>query len=90
MDINVLTVSSKGQVVLPVDIRNEYSIKAGSKLAVYSTGEVIMLKPVVIPTEEDFELLLKKASDWAESVGYKEEDVDNIIKEVRRRKRTCE
>lgn len=38
-------------------------------------------------TQKTFEAALDEAQAWAASVGYKEEDVDAIIKAVRQRKR---
>ena len=88
MEVEVLTVSSKGQVVLPADMRKKLSIGSGAKLAVYASGDVIMLKPITIPTEKDFAKKLDEAKEWAASVGYRESDVNDIIKDVRRKKRT--
>lgn len=87
MSIDVLTVSSKGQVVLPAGIRKKLDIGNGSKLAAYASGDVIMLKPIKIPTEDDFAARLDEAQAWAASVGYTEEDVNDIIKSVRKKKR---
>ena len=56
-------------------------------MAVYASGDVIMLKPIRIPSEDDFEQLLDEAQEWAASVGYQESDVNDIIKSVRRKKR---
>ena len=87
MAIDLLTVSSKGQVVLPAAMRKTLSIEAGSKLAAYATDDFIMLKVLRMPTAEDFSSKLDEAKEWAASVGYQESDVDVIIKEVRQRKR---
>jgi len=87
MDMHVLSVSSKGQVVLPVEMRKKLAIGNGTKLAVYSTGDVIMLKVVKLPTIDDFKAALDKTQAWAASEGLTEYDVDEMIKEVRQRKR---
>ena len=86
MSVVVLTVSSKGQVVLPSAMRKQLSIGNGSKLAAYAAGDVIMLKPIKIPTEADFSARLDEAKEWAASVGYEESDVNDIIKQARKRK----
>lgn len=83
MAVDVLTVSSKGQIVLPAPIRKALSIASGDKLAAYSIGDTIMLKPVKAPTENDFKAWLDEAQEWAASVGYDEGDVAGIIKDVR-------
>lgn len=87
MNAQVLTVSSKGQISLPVAIRKLLSIDAGDKLVAYASGDSIMLKTLKLPTAEEFEASLDEAQKWASSVGYKEEDVNDIIKSVRQRKR---
>jgi AbrB family looped-hinge helix DNA binding protein len=38
--------SVKGQIVIPVELRRKYGIKAGTKITVIDTGEAIVLKPV--------------------------------------------
>jgi len=85
MGVEVLTVSSKGQVVLPVDMRRQLGIGAGSKIAAYMADDIIMLKVIKVPTVEEFREDLKAAQAWAQEVGYKEEDVDDIIHEVRKK-----
>lgn len=80
----VLTVSSKGQISLPVAIRKMLSIDAGDKLVAYTSGDVIMLKALKLPTAEEFEASLDEAQTWAASVGYEETDVNDIIKSVRK------
>lgn len=87
MNTQILTVSSKGQISLPVNIRKMLSIEMGDKLVAYTSGDVIMLKVLKLPTAEEFEAALDEAQEWAKSVGYEESDVDNIIKSVRKRKR---
>ncbi len=87
MGVEVLTVSSKGQISIPLEIRKKMSIARGDKMAVYASDDVIMLKPIKIPSEDDFEQLLDEAQEWAASVGYQESDVNDIIKSVRRKKR---
>ena len=87
MGVEVLTVSSKGQISIPLEIRKKMSIARGDKMAVYASDDVIMLKPIRIPSEDDFEQLLDEAQEWAASVGYQESDVNDIIKSVRRKKR---
>ena len=87
MEVHVLTVSSKGQISLPINMRKMMSINAGDKLVAYASGDAIMLKPLKLPGVEGFEKSLADAEAWAATVGYKESDVADIIKDVRRKKR---
>lgn len=86
MCIQILTVSSNGQISLPVSIRKLLSIDTGDKLVAYTSGDVIMLKTLKLPSSEEFEASLDEAQKWAMSVGYNEDDVNDIIKSVRRKK----
>ena len=86
MNAQVLTVSSKGQISLPIAIRKMLSIDAGDKLVAYTSGDVIMLKTLKLPSAEEFEASMDEAQKWAASVGYEESDVNEIIKSVRKNK----
>ena len=86
MDIQVLTVTSKGQISLPINIRKKLSINTGDSLAVYATNDAIILKTIKLPTADEFENALLETKTWAKSVGYKENDVNDIIKSVRKNK----
>ncbi|HEX6304805.1 MAG TPA: AbrB/MazE/SpoVT family DNA-binding domain-containing protein [Anaerolineales bacterium] len=39
-------VSSKGQIVIPADMRRKYGIKSGTRIEIYDDGERIILRPV--------------------------------------------
>jgi len=87
MSSELLTVSSKGQVVLPLSFRKETGITVGTKLAAYMVDDMIILKPIELPSLEQFSEQLDEARKWAASVGYKEEDVNSFIKDYRKKKR---
>lgn len=83
----ITTVSSKGQLVLPLDIRNGMNIKPGVKMFVLSDGESIVLKPISQPDISEFRSLLDAAEAWAADVGLTEDDINDAIKTVRARKK---
>ncbi len=87
MAIDVLTVSSKGQVVLPAAMRKNLAIESGTKLAAYASDDIIFLKVIRIPSDDEFKSKLDEAQRWAASVGYTEDDVNDLVKSVRARKR---
>lgn len=75
MDTQILTVSYNGQISLPVSIRKLLSIDISDKLVAYTSGDVIMLKTLKLPSAEEFEALLDEAQKWSMSVGYSEDSV---------------
>ena len=87
MDIQILTVSPEGSVQLPESMRKELYLNTGDQMAVYVFGDSVMLKPIRLPSSDYFKTRLDEAQAWAKSVGFQEEDVDNIIQEVRRENR---
>lgn len=87
MDTQVLTVSSKGQISLPINMRRRLSINTGDKLVAYASDDVIMLKVIKLPSAEEFKVALAQAQEWAAKVGYQEDDVNDIIKSVRKNKK---
>ncbi len=88
MITEVTSVSSKGQVVLPKNVREALSLDAGSKLIVVTDGDNILLKPIVAPDLSEFDALMKESQKWAQEVGMAEEDIDDAIKAVRNRRRS--
>lgn len=85
--VEVTSVSSRGQVVIPNSIRAELHLEAGDKLVVISDGDNILLKKIEAPAKKDFRKLIEKSRQFAESVGMKQSDVTDMIKEVRLEKK---
>lgn len=52
MTMQLVSVSSKGQIAIPVSYRKALSINEGSQLVIYSDGENIILKPIELPSED--------------------------------------
>ena len=86
----ITTVSSKGQLVLPLDIRNGMNIKPGVKMYVLSDGESIILKPIAQPDISEFRSLMDAAEKWALDVGLTEDDINEAIRSVRTKRKASE
>ena len=75
--------SSKGQVVIPEEIRNRLGLEAGAQFVVVGEGDIVVLKAIQPPRMTDFKALLDKARESAQAAGLKPEDVDQAVREVR-------
>ena len=84
MTMQLVSVSSKGQIAIPISYRKALSIKEGSQLVIYSDGENIILKPVELPSEEKLSAALAKAREYAKKEGLTEEDINAAITESRK------
>ena len=87
MNIEVLTVSTKGQIVLPAGMRKDLSISAGEKLVAYWNGENIILQPLTLPLAEELEAKMDAA--LKEKYGLTDEEiiVEEFIKKFRKGRR---
>jgi AbrB family looped-hinge helix DNA binding protein len=64
-ELEVTTMSEKGQVVIPQSIRKELGIKPKTKFLVYGRGDTVIMKKLELPDlkkewEDIFKLMDKK------------------------------
>ena len=78
--------SSKGQVVIPEDIRKRLGLKAGSQFIVVGQNDVVILKAISPPSMEEFDALIAEARQKGKEAGLKQFDITAAIAKVRRRK----
>ena len=78
--------SSKGQVVIPEDIRKRLNLKAGSQFVVIGEDGVVILKAIEAPSIKDFDALIRDARTQARQAGMKQSDISKAIAKVRARK----
>lgn len=83
--LEVTSLSSRGQVVIPQDIREELHLKTGEKFVVIGENGTIILKKIEMPSFEGFEKLLKKTQEWARKKRLRPKHVKEAIKRVRKR-----
>jgi AbrB family looped-hinge helix DNA binding protein len=76
--------SSKGQVVIPEDIRKRLKIGAGSRFVVVGQDDVIILKAIEPPSMKEFNGLIKKVRQKAKKAGLKRTDISEAVSQVRR------
>ena len=75
--------SSKGQVVIPEEIRKRLHLKPGSRFVVVGQRDVVILKALEPPSMEQFDDLISEARRQARHAGMKRSDVSAAVKRVR-------
>jgi len=75
--------SSKGQIVIPEDIRKRLKLKAGSQFVVLGEDDVVILKAISPPSMDEFDALIAKAREQGKSAGLKQSDITAAITKVR-------
>ncbi len=81
--IEIATVSSRGQICIPNDIREEMGIKEGSKVLFALTGDSLVMKRVNMKT---FAKITKPLKDVMKKLDLKESDVPDIVHRFRSEK----
>ena len=77
--------SSKGQVVIPEEIRKELHLKSGDRFMVLGKGDTVILKTIERPSLDRFEALLHEANVRAKKAGLAQSSVKTAIRRTRRK-----
>jgi AbrB family looped-hinge helix DNA binding protein len=77
--------SSKGQVVIPEEIRNRLGLETGAQFVVVGDRDVVILKVIQAPDVAEFDELVARARKAAKRAGLKRGDVDKAIRKARGR-----
>ena len=84
--ISTTKMSSKGQVVIPENIRKKLNLKAGAQFVVVGDKDVVILKNISPPNLNEFDTLVAKARLKAKEVGISESDINDAILKTRGKK----
>jgi len=80
--------SSRGQVVIPEEIRKRLGFGAGTEFVVLAQGEIVILRAITPPPAEEFDAQLTAARKAARRAGLKPAHVSAAIARVRARGRS--
>ena len=83
--IEITSMSSRGQVVIPQRLRDSLGLKEGVKFVVIGEDGTLILKKLEAPSFSGFEKLLKKTRDFAKDKEIKESDVNDAINRSRKK-----
>jgi len=78
--------SSKGQVVIPEEVRDRLGLKAGTQFVVVGNKDAVILKAISAPPVREFNDLIGQARRQARRVGLRKSDVKSAVARVRGRK----
>ena len=81
--LDMTTMSSKGQVVIPTDIRKELGLLTGVKLMVLTDGSNLLLKPVQTPKLQTFHALIRRSRQYANQAGLRKSTLAKALRAVR-------
>jgi AbrB family looped-hinge helix DNA binding protein len=77
-------ISSRGQIAIPTDIRNQLGLNEGSKVLFFTEDDSLLIKKV---TEQTFAQITRPLKIAAKKAGMKEKDVPDMIHRFGKKKR---
>lgn len=82
-ELTTTKMSSKGQVVIPEEIRKRLGLEAGTQFVVMADKDAVIMKVILPPSTDEFDTLIADARKQARKAGLKQADTESIISEVR-------
>ena len=82
--LEITSMSSRGQIVIPLDVREHLGLKEGEKFVVVGEDDTILLKKITMPSFKNFDKLIQKTQQFVKEKGITKEDVDSTIKRMRK------
>ncbi len=79
VEASVTKLSSKGQVVIPINVRKAVGFKEGERLLAIALGDMVVLKRII---DKTFEEVVKPVWKRVREMGLTEENIDVLIREA--------
>lgn len=80
VEASTTKVSSKGQIVIPANVRKAASLKKGQRILAIAVNDTVVLKKIL---DKSFEETMKPVWKKVRQMGLSEEDIDALIEEAR-------
>ncbi|GBE20064.1 MAG TPA: AbrB/MazE/SpoVT family DNA-binding domain-containing protein [Candidatus Pacearchaeota archaeon] len=85
--VSITKISSKGQIVIPRDIRERLKVKEGNLFVVTDQDNSICLRKIEPPKIKTWDEATKPFREAAKKSKFTEDDLAKVISEVRANKR---
>ena len=84
--IDVTRLSSKGQIVLPLALREQMRLVEGARFMVMGTDDTIILKRLETPSAAELKQVLKASRAYAKKARLNKQSIKAALKKARGRK----
>jgi AbrB family looped-hinge helix DNA binding protein len=85
-ELSTTKMSSKGQVVIPEEVRKKLGLKTGSLFVVIGDKDVVILKVITAPAMDQFDDIIREVRKKARRAGLKKGDIRSAVASARGRK----
>lgn len=83
-EVSTTRLSSRGQVVIPEEIRRRLGLEPGAQFVVVGDADTVVLKRIEAPSLAEFDTLVSRARKAAKNAGLGRKDVAAAIRRVRK------
>ena len=83
-DAATTKLSSKGQVVIPEEVRNRLGLKPGVQFVVLGDKDVVILKVIQPPQMSEFDEIVGRARRAAKRAGMMRGDISKAVRQARK------
>ena len=80
VEASTTKVSSKGQVVIPANVRKAANLQKGEKILAIAIDDIVVLKKII---DKSFEETMKPVWTRVRQMGLSEEDINAFIDKAR-------
>ncbi len=84
-NIEITSISSRGQIVIPQSLRDKLKIREGEKFVVIGEDNTIILRKLEMPSFKGFDKLLAKTREFTRKNELKEGEIEQAIKKARKK-----
>ena len=81
--VNITKISSKGQVVIPSEIREKMNLEEGNLLIISDSDDSICMKKIELPKIKSWKETTKPFRDAAKKSNFSNDDLKRLIEESR-------
>lgn len=85
-EVATTRMSSKGQVVIPEEVRRRLRLQSGARFVIVAEDDVIVLKVIEPPAMDAFDALVRQARRQARAAGMTRAAVSEAVAAVRGRR----
>ncbi len=79
--VNITKLSSKGQVVIPSEIREKMNLEEGNLLIISDSDDSICMKKIELPKIKSWKEATKPFRDAAKKSNFSNDDLKKLIEE---------
>jgi len=85
-NVSTTKLSSRGQVVIPEEVRERLGLEEGAEFVVVGDSDTVILKRIQPPSLSEFSALLGRARKAAKKAGLRRRDLAAAVRRARARR----